>query len=123
MYYTLPDPPYFLVVVGLFIGMTSGAAFEATLKNKVQLWAKNPKRENLDLLKSLELQLPFWGICGGICVFLASGLELFSINPLVAYAISLPLTLLIASLVWSQLGDLLIQLEKGGSRALDLDAY
>jgi hypothetical protein len=38
--YNFPEPPYFLLIAGLFAGITSGAAFEATLKQKVQEWSK-----------------------------------------------------------------------------------
>jgi hypothetical protein len=34
-----------------------------------------------------------------------------------------PMTVLVALLIWAQLGKILLLLEKGGSRALDLDAF
>ena len=123
MDYYLPEPPYFLIVVGLFIGITSGAAFEATLKAKVYEWQQSPYDPSIDKLKSLELRIPFLGICGGICVFLAAGLEVFSASRWLAYGISLFLTILLAYLVWTQLGKLLKLLHQGGSQALDLDAF
>ncbi|MGF1480970.1 MAG: hypothetical protein ACFB4I_16045 [Cyanophyceae cyanobacterium] len=122
-YYYLPEPPYILLVVGLLAAIASGAAFEATLKQKVQEWAKSPYDPAIDKLKSLELRVPFLGICGGVCVFLAAGLEVFSIVRWLSYAVSLPLTLLIGYLVWSQLGKLLKLLHQGGSQAIDLDAF
>ncbi len=121
MYY-LPEPPYFLLVFGLFAGMTSGLAFEATLKQKVREWSKNPSHHSLNKL-GIELQLPFLGICAGVCVFLASGLEVFSTIRWISYGISFPMTILIGALIWSQLGKLLEQLQQGGSKALDLDAF
>ena len=123
MYYYLPEPPYVLLVIGLFVSITSGAAFEATLKQQVNEWIKSPYDPSIDKLKSLSLQVPFLGICGGICVFLAAGLEVFSISRWIAYAVALPLTLFIGYLVWSQLGKLLKLLHQGGSKALDLDAF
>jgi membrane protein implicated in regulation of membrane protease activity len=74
-------------------------------------------------MKGIQLLVPFLGIAAGICVFLAAGLEVFGFPWWLSYSISLPLTLLIATLVWSQLGKLLAQLERGGSKALDLDAF
>lgn len=121
--YILPQPPYFLLVVGLFAGMTCGAAFEASLKQKVQEWSKNRSTRNLAEMRGNHLFVPFLGICVGICVFLSSGLEIFGIPMSIGYAISLPLTLFIGWLVWSQLGKVLSQLEKGGSKALDLDSF
>lgn len=120
-YYFLPQPPYFLVFVGLFIGITCGVAFEASLKQVVNNWYKNKGSDDQNLLKSNSLQVPFLGICLGICVFLASGLDIFILNGWVAYAISLPMTIFIAGLVWSQLGELLGQLQRGGSKEIDLD--
>jgi divalent metal cation (Fe/Co/Zn/Cd) transporter len=123
MYYYLPEPPYFLILVGLFAGITSGLAFEATLKQIVQEWSKTLANEKLDQAQGFKLQFPFLGICLGVCVFLASGLEVFLLNRWLAYAIALPMTIFIAALVWIQLGKLLQQLKVGGSKAIDLDAF
>ena len=119
MYY-LPQPPYFLLIVGLFTGLTCGVAFEAKLKSQVKDWLKKPADQ---ILKNTGLELPFLGICVGICVFLSSGLEIFLLNPWLSYAISLPLTIFIAALVWIQLEKVLQQLKVGGSKAIDLDAF
>lgn len=122
MYY-YPEPPYFLLIFGLFAGITSGAAFEATLKQKVDEWSKNRSTRTLAQMKGVQLLLPYWGISAGVCVFLAAGLEIFGIPWWLAYSVSLPLTIFIGTLVWSQLGKLLVQLERGGSKAIDLDAF
>ncbi|WP_448560672.1 hypothetical protein [Trichothermofontia sp.] len=121
MYY-LADPPYFLFLAGLFIGMTSGAAFEGTLKQSVQFWSKNRTTENLTAVRSFKLFFPFLGICLGIGLFLTAGLQIFGFPAELSYLISLPLTLFTAALVWGQLGKILQQLERGGSQALDLDS-
>jgi hypothetical protein len=71
----------------------------------------------------LELQLPFLGICLGICIFLSSGLEIFLGSAWISYAIALPITIFIAALVWRQLDILLQQLKVGGSKAIDLDVF
>lgn len=120
--YNFPQPPYFLLIFGLFAGITSGAAFEATLKQKVQEWSRNRSTRTLAQMKGVQLLMPFIGIAAGICVFLAAGLEIFGFPSWLSYSVSLPLTLFIALLVWSQLSKLLSQLERGGSRSLDLDA-
>lgn len=121
--YSIPEPPYFLLIAGLLAGITSGAAFEATLKYLVQEWYQNRSTRTLANLQGMQLFVPFLGISGGVCVFLASGLEIFGFPTRLSYEISLPLTVLISWLVWSQLGKILIQLERGGSQALDLDSY
>ena len=122
MYYFL-EPPYFLMSAGLLAGMASGVAFEATLKQSVQLWSKNRSTSTLANLQGLQLLIPFLGMAGGICVFLASGMEIFGFPKLLSYALALPLTILTGWLVWTQLGKLLIELERGGSQALDLDSF
>lgn len=120
--YTFSEPPYFLLVFGLFAGLTSGLAFEATLKSKVQEWAQNRSTRTLAELNGFQLRLPFLGTSAGILVFLAAGLEFFGFPTLLAYSIALPLTLLTGLLIWTQLSRVLQQLERGGSKALDLDA-
>ncbi|MCU0543173.1 MAG: hypothetical protein MUE44_13540 [Oscillatoriaceae cyanobacterium Prado104] len=122
MYY-FPEPPYFLMTAGLLAGMASGLAFEATLKQAVQLWSKNRSTRTLATLRGMQLSLPFLGMAGGICVFLASGMEIFGFPKLLSYEIALPLTVLTGWLVWRQLSKLLIELERGGSQALDLDSF
>lgn len=117
------NPPYFLLVAGLIVSLTSGLAFEGTLKQAVQDWVRNRSTRTLATLQGPALMLPFIGICIGVCVFLASGIEIFGFPRMIAYGLSFVLTILTAALVWYQLGIILIQLERGGSKALDLDSF
>ena len=121
--YSIPEPPYFLLFVGLFASITSGLAFESTLKQQVQEWAKNRSTRTIAQMQGVQLFFPFIGITIGICLFLAAGLEIFGFPTWLSYAVSFPLTILISYLIWSQLGQLLLQLERGGSKALDLDSW
>lgn len=121
--FLIQDPPYFLLVAGMLAGLTSGLAFEATLKELVQEWARTRSSRMLANLQGVQTQLPFLGICIGVCVFLGSGLEIFGFPTWLSYSISVPLTIFMGLLVWFQLGKLLVQLDKGGSRALDLDSF
>lgn len=121
--YSIPEPPYVLLVAGLFFSLTSGIAFEAVLKQSVQDWSKNRSTRTLANLQGMPLFLPFVGIAFGICLFLSSGMEIFGFTTQLSYAIALPLTVLIGWLIWSQLGKILLQLERGGSQALDLDSW
>jgi Na+-transporting NADH:ubiquinone oxidoreductase subunit NqrE len=73
-------------------------------------------------MKGFRLFIPFLGICMGVCIFLAAGLAVFSISMKLALAIALPITVAIGWLIWTQLIKMMILLEQGGSRALDLDA-
>jgi hypothetical protein len=122
-YYYIPQPPFLLLVFGFFIGITCGLSFEAMLRQRVYAWSKNPAKYQLDKIQETGFIVPFWGTCLGIWVFLAGGLEVFNVDPLMAFSISVPLTVFTAGLVWSQLRQVLKQLEKGGSKALDLDAF
>ncbi|MBE9227747.1 hypothetical protein IQ264_20185 [Phormidium sp. LEGE 05292] len=121
--FLIQDPPYFLLVAGMLAALASGLAFEATLKELVQAWAKTRSSRMLANFQGVQLQLPFLGICIGVCVFLGSGLEIFGFPTWLSYAIAIPLTIFMGWLVWYQLGKLLVQLDKGGSRALDLDSF
>jgi hypothetical protein len=117
------SPPYFLLLAGLLASIASGSAFEATLKQSVQEWSKNRSTRTLANLQGMQLLVPFLGINGGVVFFLGSGLEIFGFPKLVSYAVASPLTVLIAVLLWTQLGRILVQLERGGSKALDLDSF
>lgn len=123
MYY-IPEPPLGLLLFGFFIGVTCGLAFEATLKQQVNIWMKEGKKgKKTDISAISRLILPFLGVCVGICVFLAAGLEIFTYNRVLSYMVSGALTILVGGLIWFQLQKLIIQLLEGGSKALDLDAF
>ena len=117
------DPPYFLLIASLLAGITSGVAFKATLEQLVRQWSRDRSINLVEEINRLELLLPFFGIAIGICVFLASGLQIFTFPVDLSYILSVPLTLLTSGLVWWQLGKLLEQLMRGGSQALDLDSF
>lgn len=118
-----PPPPYVLLLAGLLAALASGIAFNSTLQASVHAWNKHRSSRAIASLKGLKLQLPFFGICAGVCVFLASGVQSFGFSARTAYAMGIPLTVLSALLIWRQLGRILQLLEEGGSRALDLDAF
>lgn len=123
MYYFPQDPPYFILFAGLFAGLSCGMAFNGTLRQNVKAWSVD--RANISLSKSdnITLRLPFLGICLGIVFFLSAGLEIFGFPTWLAYAMSIPLTLFIAVLLWLQLKGVFKELDRGGSPALDLDAW
>ncbi|MEL6453331.1 MAG: hypothetical protein AAFQ40_01275 [Cyanobacteria bacterium J06623_5] len=120
MYYS-QTPPYFMLAAGLFIAITAGAAFSAVLKGAVDDWYKKRSTRSISKLQGFDLQLPFFGICLGSCVFLASGMCIFGFTSKISYAMAAPLVLLSAGLVWSQLKNNLALLESGNPRAFELD--
>jgi formate hydrogenlyase subunit 3/multisubunit Na+/H+ antiporter MnhD subunit len=114
------NPPYFFLVAGLLIGVTCGAAFGAVLKQSVSDWQQKRSTRSLATLRGVDLQLPFFGICMGICIFLASGLGIFGFMPGPSYAFSAVTTFLCAGLIWRQLKGNLALLESGEARAFDI---
>jgi hypothetical protein len=122
-YYFPANPPYFLFMASLIAGLACGKAFETNLRQLVQEWAKSRSSRTLLNLKGISIKLPYAGI--GICigVFLSSGLEIFGFPPDLAYKVAIPLTIGSAYFVWRQLSKLLVELDRGGSAAMDLDIY
>ena len=123
MYYYPLQPPYFLLILGFFVALTSGFALSGTLKLVVQNWQIN-STENSQISSSFKkyLFLPFLGITSGICLFVSSGLEIFGFPFLLALGIGLPLSLSTCLLVWFQLNSMLTYAERRGMKSLDLDS-
>jgi hypothetical protein len=122
-YYFPANPPYFLFMASLIAGLACGKAFEANLRQLVQEWFQSRSSRTLLNLKGIAIKLPYTGITICIGVFLSSGLEIFGFPPDLAYKVAIPLTIGSAYFVWRQLGKLLVELERGGSAAMDLDIY
>ena len=121
-YYYMAQPPFVLLGIGIFIALTSGSAFQATLKLKAREIVANEDK----IMKQLSvpaLQLPLFGIAMGMSIFLASGLQIFFIPAWFAYSLSLPLTIATVALLWKQLGRVINILREGGSAALEEDSF
>jgi len=122
-YYFPSAPPYFLFAISLLAGLACGRSFEVTLRNLVNMWASSKSSRVMLELKSASIKVPYLGMTISIAVFMSTGLEIFGFPTLFGYIVAIPLTIGIAFLVWRQLGQMLIELERGGSAALDLDSY
>lgn len=121
--YGYPSPNYALLMIGLFMVVTSGYAFQETLKLVVRAWFKSEQESPLPQVRqTLQLQLPYLGMLLGTALFLSSGIEIFGFSTRSSYGFSVPLTVVTGILVWWQLGKILGQLGEGGSAAIDLDA-
>lgn len=118
-----PDPPYVLMIAGFLAAIATGSAFSASLQQSTQAWAKNPAAGSLEEIRNFPLQITYLGICLGVWVGLASGIQIFGFSAQAAYALGGIMTALMAWLVWRQLGVILAQIQQGGSKALDLDAF
>ncbi|HEY9768025.1 MAG TPA: hypothetical protein V6C71_05885 [Coleofasciculaceae cyanobacterium] len=123
MYY-LPQPPFLVAILGVFIAITCGSAFQNLLEQKLRESYQNvrqPGSFRIDRTKDLVIAATFWGIGLGIWVFLGGGLLVLGFGIIPSYGVSLVLTLFTSSLVWDQINDVLLQLKEGGSKALELD--
>ena len=119
-----PEPPYFLLVAGLLVALTCGAAFAGTLKQIVEKWSSARASKAIAKLQIGGLLLvPFLGICAGVCIFLSSGLEIFGFPAWLSYAVAVPLTLLLGLLVWLQLGSMFALVDRQGFQAIDIDSW
>ncbi|MEA5515425.1 hypothetical protein [Nodularia sp. UHCC 0506] len=105
--FKFPQPPYFLLSIGLLISLLCGLPFAITLQKRVQDWMKNHSSSTLPRWAKLQLLIPFIGTAIGVCIAFASLLEIFGLPTLPAYLISLLSTILAASWIWSEIGHLL----------------
>ncbi|MFM7886845.1 MAG: hypothetical protein ACKPCM_09180, partial [Pseudanabaena sp.] len=121
-YYFPSDPPYFLFAISLLAGLACGRSFEVTLRSLVNTWSTHKSSRTILELKSSSIKVPYFGMVISITVFMSTGLEVFGFPTIFGYIIAIPITLGIALLVWRQLGQMLVELERGGSAALDLDS-
>ncbi|PAX51961.1 hypothetical protein [Brunnivagina elsteri] len=122
MYYFPQEPPYFILVFGLFAAITSGAALTGTLRTVVAKWQLQGAENSGTSLTKKPLLFPFLGVTIGLVLFLVSGLEIFGFPPFLAFAIGLPISLLTCLLMWFQLGSMMTFVESRGFQALDLDS-
>lgn len=123
MYY-LPQPPFFVAIIGVFIAITSGAAFQSLLEQKLKKSYQDSKQQTsfkIDPTQDPAIAITFSGIGLGVWVFLGGGLLVLGFGFIPAYGVALLLTLFTSGLVWDQINDVLKQLKEGGSKALELD--
>ncbi|NJK39598.1 MAG: hypothetical protein HC835_12830 [Oscillatoriales cyanobacterium RM2_1_1] len=119
--YEISQPPYFLLGAGLLTGLISCTAFITTLKLLVKDWKISGSSRVFSQMRGVRIVLPFGGTAIGIGIFLASCLQIFAFSAQFAYGFAIPLTLLLAALVWFQLTRLFDQLEQGGVKAINID--
>lgn len=118
-----PQPPYVVLIAGFLAAIAAGSAFSALLQQATRDWSQNPEAGSLEDIRGFALKLPYITICVGLTVCLGAGIQLFGYSGAIAYPAGAVMTTLMAVLVWRQLGVILAQLQAGGSKALDLDAY
>lgn len=117
-YYFPTDPPYFLFLAALLAALACGRAFEVSLRDRVDAWSAGKTILQID---GLPIQVPYVGMAVAIGIFLAAGLEIFGFPPFLAYPVAMTLTVGSGWFVWRQLSKMMVEMERGGSAALDLD--
>lgn len=105
--FRFPQPPYFLLLIGLIISLSCVLPFVLTLQQLLKYWSQNRSPSALSRWSKLQLLIPLLGTAVGIDIVLASMLEMFGLPTLPSYLLSLLVTILIGSLVWSQIGIIL----------------
>jgi hypothetical protein len=123
MYY-FPQPPFFVAIIGVFIAITCGAAFQNLLEQKLKESYQHSTKDTsfkIDSAQDPAIAITFWGIFLGVWVFLGGGLMVLGFGVIPSYGVALLLTLFTSGLVWDQINDVLQQLKAGGSKALELD--
>ena len=123
MYY-LPQPPFLVAILGVFIAITFGTAFQNLLEQKLRESYENLEQEGsfkIERTRDLPIATAFWGICLGVWVFLGGGLLVLGFGIIPSYGVALLLTIFTGALVWEQINEVLLQLKEGGSKALELD--
>jgi ABC-type protease/lipase transport system fused ATPase/permease subunit len=118
--YYVPAPPYCLVLIAALMGLACGKAFEVSLKQKADNWAKRRSPQPLSDVQELRLILPFAGICICSWIFLGSALTIFAVTWALGFSVAFLVVMSSAVLVWSQLTKLMKTLEEGGSEALEI---
>ncbi len=109
----LSEPPYFLLAAGLFICLTSGLAFAASVRAEMGRWYKNPNVGSFSRWIRLQVAFPFAGVLLGIGVGLAATLMTVGVSTVFAWIITLLVTPLAGGFLWSRIG------KQMGREALD----
>lgn len=123
MYY-LPQPPFLVFLVGLFIAVSCGTVFQYGMEQKLRDSYRNPEQKTsfkLSLAQDSILTTGYMGVCLGVWILLGGGLLVLGFGAISSFGVALLITLFTAGLVWDQIQDVFTQLQEGGSDALKLD--
>jgi hypothetical protein len=123
MYYYIPQPPIFLPLIGLLIGLVFGATFQKQLQQINQIWLKSPKAQNSYTLTNKNLQFSYTGICLGVWLFLGGGFRVLGFGIIGAYGVALLIAIGTGAFMWKQFDEMLLEIKEKGIQSLDLDKY
>jgi hypothetical protein len=120
--FEIPDPPYSLICTAVICGLICGKAFEVSIRQKTKEWFQGQSTQPLSKVYEVRLFIPYLGICFWSWVFVGSTLTVFAVTWVIGFALSTFVILTSGLLVWFQLIKLLKALEKGGSKALEINS-
>ncbi|BBL86521.1 hypothetical protein PMYN1_Chma716 (chromatophore) [Paulinella micropora] len=115
------QPPYFLVILGVIIGIICGATFAKQIEYRLNQW----KKYNLSLLplRTVQLHLSYTGILLGTILFISGSLQIFGLQYDTAFFVGLCLSLVTGGALWVQLEQFMKQVENGEFKVVDFDNF
>ncbi len=121
MYYYIPQPPFLIPLIGLFIALIFGLTFQMQMQTRIQSWLKNPQIQGAYKLEGTDITLSYQGICLGVWIFLGGGLRILGFSTITAFGFALFLIVGSGAFLWQQFGVMLTEVQEKGASALDLD--
>ena len=122
MDYYIPQPPFFIPVVGILIGILFGFMFQALITRKSSQWRQSPQKPDAYKLKDPNLIIAYQGLCLGTWIFLGGGLLLFGFSWITSFGFALILTIGTGGLFWKQMAEMFLEIKQNGVQVLDLDS-
>ena len=119
--YWQSQPPYALSGIGLLIALLCGLTFARQIRQRLEDW----KQDRLPLLPlgRFTTVIPYGGILVGTILFIGAGLQAFGFGAGGSFCLALLLALFTAAGLWTQLEDLMRQVEEGTFAAADFDFF
>ncbi|MBW4600897.1 MAG: hypothetical protein KME29_15180 [Calothrix sp. FI2-JRJ7] len=105
--YRFSQPPYFLLLIGLLISFSCVLPFILILRQLIQYWSKYHSQEAFTRWRKLQVLTPYIGTLVGVCIALASALEILGLATFASYLVALLVISVVGFLVWLQIGRIL----------------
>lgn len=119
--YWQSQPPYALIGIGLLVALLCGLTFARQVGDRLEDW----KQDRLPLLPlgRFTTVMPYAGIVVGTILFVGAGLQVFGFGAGSSFLLALPLAVFTGAGLWSQLENLMRQVEEGTFTAADFDFF
>nr|YP_002049411.1 hypothetical protein PCC_0787 [Paulinella chromatophora]ACB43201.1 hypothetical protein PCC_0787 [Paulinella chromatophora] len=115
------QPPYFLVFIGLIIGILSGITFVKQIEFRLYDWKLNGFP--LLPLGTVQIILSYIGTMLGIILFIGGSLQVFGFTSGIAIISALSISLLTCGAIWVQIERLMVQVENGNFKVVEFDNF